>query len=159
MKVYLVILNWVLASALVSCALWLAPLVGGWPLPVGMFIGCMMTAGMVSWQYYKDQSPEKEWKWRKNYFKKDYRIEIFAHHRHMVRSLVSVLAGILPAVGRILCCMDPEHPRGMVLGGHSSTLPSLKRKVCLTNSVLYIATPTITVAVSLTARRARSSSR
>ena len=78
MKVYLVILNWVLASALVSCALWLAPIVGGWPLPVGMFIGCMMTAGMVSWQYYKDQSPEKEWKWRKNYFKKDYRIEIIA---------------------------------------------------------------------------------
>ena len=59
MKVYLVILNWVLASALVSCALWLAPLVGGWPLPVGMFIGCMMTAGMVSWEYYKDQSPER----------------------------------------------------------------------------------------------------
>ena len=77
MKVYLVILNWVLASALVSCALWLAPLVGGWPLPVGMFIGCMMTAGMVSWQYYKDQSPEKEWKWRKNYFKKDYRMGFF----------------------------------------------------------------------------------
>lgn len=78
MKIYLVILNWVLLMSLLT-VIALGILGGGWTLPVGMFIGSMATAGLISYQYSKDESPDKDWKWRKGYFHKDYPVETLVH--------------------------------------------------------------------------------
>lgn len=76
MKQYLILLNVVLWLALISGAWWLSPVIGGWPLVAGLFAGGMFTAGMTSWQYDKDESPDKDWKWRRGYFHKEYPLEI-----------------------------------------------------------------------------------
>ncbi len=35
-----------------------------------------MTAGLVSWQYYKDTTFDKNWRWCRRYFRKNYTSEL-----------------------------------------------------------------------------------
>ncbi len=76
MKHYLILLNALLVCVFIGGTLWITPIWGGWPFSVGLFAGGMFTAGMISWQFDKDQSPDKEYKWRKGFFRKDYPLEI-----------------------------------------------------------------------------------
>lgn len=72
---YFCFLNCLLLLAIIEAAQWIAPVYGGKWMIAGMVLAAMFTSGLPSWQFYRDQSPEKEWKWRKNFFGKAYGIE------------------------------------------------------------------------------------
>lgn len=76
MNKYFGILNWLLLLAVLAVAKWLAPLLGGWLLTGGAVVGCMFTVGLTAWQFHRDKSPDKDWKWRKGYFHKEYGIDV-----------------------------------------------------------------------------------
>lgn len=75
MKTYLILLNWVFIAAIIGICQWQHPLIAGWAFLGGFLMGAFSTVGLVTVQFAKDPSNEKEWRWRHSYFGKDYRIE------------------------------------------------------------------------------------
>ncbi len=92
MNKYFAILNWLLLAAVISIWVFLAPWLGGWPVVAGAIMGAMLTGGSASWMFFKDKTPDKEFKWRKRYFSKDYMTEIDVWGFFVA---VSFLAGLL----------------------------------------------------------------
>lgn len=88
MKSYLYVLNWCLALLVGGLGWWLFPHMGGWPFILGLFLGGMLTAGIVSWEYHKDPSPDKDWRWRKSYFQKNYLAEIIIYTGFLTLTVV-----------------------------------------------------------------------
>lgn len=88
MKQFLYGLNWLLLITLVLVALFVRPFYGGWALVIGCFFGCMFAAGTVTWQYDKDGNPDKEYKWRKQYFNKEYSIEFLIRFVLLVLNII-----------------------------------------------------------------------
>lgn len=75
MAKYFNILNWCLLAAVLAIHFGTTPLTHSWAQTVGAVLGAMFTGGLTSWQYHKDSDPEKNRKWCKRYFNKDYRME------------------------------------------------------------------------------------
>lgn len=91
MSRYFSVLSWLILAAIVSVGIWIAPVACGWPIVVGMCLAAMASMGMVSWQYHKDTRPDKDWKWRKNYFRKDYYLECVVQSTLFLLSVIIAL--------------------------------------------------------------------
>ena len=78
MTKYLYTLNWILLIAVIAVGGFLAPLLHTHSITVGAVLAAMFTGGLSSWNFYRDQHPEKDKRWRNRYFNKDYPTEILA---------------------------------------------------------------------------------
>lgn len=72
MSRYLTILNWTIAIVLVLSAIFIRSYYGGWAFVIGMVLGGVLSAGFPTWEFEKDQSSDKDFRWRKQLFNKEY---------------------------------------------------------------------------------------
>ncbi|GEM_PF-6080923 len=73
---YFFVLNWLILGMVVLIYNQIVPLLHGYSVLAGSILAAMLSGGLVSWQFFRDSDSEKEWKWRKRYFQKDYGIEV-----------------------------------------------------------------------------------
>lgn len=78
MHKYFILLNWTLLLAVLFCGLRLVPFLHGFAALGGALTGAMMCGGFLSWEFRKDQSEDKEYRWRSMLFEKDYVVEMGA---------------------------------------------------------------------------------